>query len=130
MHSLSILLPNNRLLNPEWSISNSAARQLFVYTKNSNRKYYVICGGGLQIILRYAEVGKTLLIYLFISRNKSKAKLRLCCFDSHVLWISLESLSRSPPNMLFRLNCHIDKQPVVGDLFFAGLRIAGNSPSR
>ena len=25
---------------------NSAARQMFVYTKNSNRKCYVICGGG------------------------------------------------------------------------------------
>ena len=31
------------------SISNSAARQLFVYTKNSSRKCYVICRGGCQI---------------------------------------------------------------------------------
>ena len=32
-------------------ISNSAARQLFVYTKNSNRKYYVICGVGAKLSL-------------------------------------------------------------------------------
>ena len=48
-------------------ISNSAARQLFVYTKNCNRKCYVICMGGCQIRLRlqlhvvrvYVEIGKT-----------------------------------------------------------------------
>ena len=28
---------------------------------------------------------------------------------------------------LIWLNCHVDKQPVVRDLFFAGLWIAGNS---
>ena len=58
------------------SISNSTARQLFVYTKNCNRKCYVICGGGCtrhswtgrknrerehgtRLGLWYAEVGKT-----------------------------------------------------------------------
>ena len=30
-------------------------------------------------------------------------------------------------NLLYRLNCHIDKQPVVWDSFFAGVWIAGNS---
>ena len=30
-------------------IRNSAVRKLFVYTKNSNRKCYVICGGGCQL---------------------------------------------------------------------------------
>ena len=42
-----------------------------------------------------------------------------------ILWISLGSAS----DLLYRLNCHVDKQPVValvGDLFFAGLRIADN----
>ena len=29
--------------------------------------------------------------------------------------------------LLYRLNCHYDKQPVVGNLFFAELWIAGNS---
>ena len=33
------------------SISSSAARQTFVYTKNSSRKYYVICRGECQIRL-------------------------------------------------------------------------------
>ena len=52
-----------------------------------------------------------------------KAKLRLCSFGSFVLWISL----RSPFDLLYRLNCHVDKQPVVKDLFFAGFWTAGNS---
>ena len=47
----------------------------------------------------------------------------LCSFGSLVLQISLESLS----DLVYRLNCHVNKQPVVADLFFAGLWIAGNS---
>ena len=48
----------------------------------------------------------------------------LCIFGSLALWISLRLLS----DLLYRLNCHVDiKQSVVGDLFFTGLWIAGNS---
>ena len=39
----------------------------------------------------------------------------LCSFGTLVLSISL----RSPSDLLYRLNCHVDKQHVVGDLFFA-----------
>ena len=49
--------------------------------------------------------------------------LMLCSFGSLVLQISLESLS----DLLYILNCHVNKQPVVVDLFFTGLWIAGNS---
>ena len=52
-----------------------------------------------------------------------KFKLGLCSFGSIILWISLWS----PSDLLYRLNCHVDKQPVVGDLFYTGLWIAGNS---
>ena len=38
--------------------------------------------------------------------------LRLCSLGS---LISL----KSPSDLLYRLDCHVDKQPVVGDLFFA-----------
>ena len=40
-----------------------------------------------------------------------------------IVWISFWSSS----DLLYRLNCHVDKQPVVGSLFLAGLWIAGNS---
>ena len=43
----------------------------------------------------HAEVGKT---------------YRLCSFGRLVLWISL----RSQSDLLYRLNCHDDQQPVVG----------------
>ena len=33
----------------------------------------------------------------------------------------------SPSDLLYRLNCHVDKQPAARDLFFVGLWIAGNS---
>ena len=35
---------------------------------------------------------------------------RLCSFSSLVLWISLASSS----DLLYRLNCHVDKQPIMG----------------
>ena len=47
---------------------------------------------------------------------------RLCSFGSLVPRVSLES-----PLDLYKLNCHVDKQPAVRDLFFSGLWIAGNS---
>ena len=42
---------------------------------------------------------------------------------SCIVWIS----PGSPSDLLYRLNCHVDQQPVVGNLFFAELWIAGNS---
>ena len=48
-------------------------------------------------------------------------QLTLCSFGILVPWISLWS------DLLHRLNCHVDKQPVLRDLFFAGLCTAGNS---
>ena len=44
--------------------------------------------------------------------------IRQCSFGSLVLGISL----RSPSDLLHRLNCHFDKQPVVWNLFFTRLR--------
>ena len=45
----------------------------------------------------------------------------LCSFGHLVLWISL----RSQSELLYRLNYHDDKQPIVGDLFFVGLGLLG-----
>ena len=76
---------------------------------------YVICRGGCQIRPR---------LQLHTVRDMlSWQNLGCVAFGSLVLWISLES----PSDLLYRLNCRVDKQPVVGDLFFAGLWIAGNS---
>ena len=66
------------------SISN---RQLFVYTKNSSRKYYVNC-------TRYMVCWDR--------------QIKLCSLGSPILWISLWLLS----DLLYRLNCHVDHQPV------------------
>ena len=41
-----------------------------------------------------------------------KFKLGLCSFGSLILWIS----PWSPSDLLYRFNCHVDKQPIVGDL--------------
>ena len=43
----------------------------------------------------------------------------MCSFGGLVLWISLGS----PADMFYRLNCHVEKQSVVEDLFFAWLQI-------
>ena len=51
-------------------------------------------------------------------------QLRPCSFSSPVLWISLRSAT---DDLLYRLNCHVDKQPALGDLFFTRLWIATNN---
>ena len=68
-----------------------------------------------------AKLGHTFIIALGLC-YANVGKLKQCSFDNLVLWISLRLLY----DLLYRLNCHVDKQPVVGDLFFAGLWIAGN----
>ena len=49
--------------------------------------------------------------------------VRLCSFGSLVLQISL----RLPSDFLYRSNCHVEKQSVVGSLVFAQLFIASKS---
>ena len=96
--------------------SNSAARRLFVYTKNSNMQEMLCNLPGVGAKLGRAFNCTWSMIYAEVTKT-------LCSFGSLVLRVSL----RLPSDLLYRLNCHVDKQLAVRDLFFAGLWIAGNS---
>ena len=49
-----------------------------------------------------------------------QVRLGMYSFDSLVLWTSNVIMH----HLLYRLNCHVDKQATVGELFFTGLQIA------
>ena len=80
------------------SISNSTARQLFVYTKNSSRKCYVIWRGGCQIRPRLQLCTRSVVCWgrqnlgcvaLAVSFSGFHSSRRLnCCTDWTVMLIS------------------------------------------
>ena len=59
-------------------------------------------------------------------QSTARAAILYCSFGARVWLWEFHSLDFTLV-AVYRLNCYIDKQPVVWDLFFAGLRIAGNS---
>ena len=83
---------------------SSAARQLYERTEMLCNLHGEV--GGCQIIL-------CLHVVCWGRQN--------CSFGSLVLWTSRRLICCTD------LNCRVDKQPVVGNLFFVGLWIAGNS---
>ena len=90
-------------------ISNSVARQLFVYTKKSSRKCERKCYVNTTQSGRVGGQIRPCLQLHLVHGMLRPAKLRLCSFGSLVVWILL----RSQSDLLYRLNCHVDKQLVV-----------------